>query len=309
MSKLRFGAIDAGSNAMRIAIAKPSGTSRFERIYYERVSVRLGEKVFRTQEIGRRIRNEALDTFRTFRNLLNHFGVDTYRAVTTSAARQARDKDQLVSAIADRTGINLEIIDAEEEARLVRVGCLAHFGDSIKPRLIVDVGGGSLQISLLANQALERFVPLNIGMLRLRDTFEAAGKLSDKKSAKIYTHVLGELQEHFPNPPSLAQDIAFACAGNAEDLARLTSGRGVTEIPVLKTELLDALSQAITRSDVATRMRLFDVSMSRAEVMGLATLTFRALSDFFKIQTWQVPGLGVKDGILYELVQNQRPKN
>lgn len=291
---------------MRIMIGKPVSPGRVEKVYYDRVSVRLGEKAFRKRMIGRRTRMHAIDTFRIFRNLMDHFGVSAYRAVTTSAAREASDKEELVAGIADATGIKLEVIDAAEEARLVREGCLAHLGETFNPRLIVDVGGGSLQLSLLQDRQLERFVPLKLGMLRLRDTFQAGGKLSDKRAASIYEHVLGELRAHFPAPPSLQNKIAVACAGNAEDLARLTGGKGVQNPPVLKTELLQTLARAITRADVSTRMRLFDVKEDRAEVMGLATVVFQALSDFFNIDSWQVPGVGVKDGILYDFLRSSK---
>ena len=150
---VRLGAIDAGSNAIRVVIAE-LGASELIRIEAERVAVRLGHGAFTRGELDDATIDQAVAAFVHFRQRFDHHGVTMYRAVATSAVRNASNRDVLLHRLYHEAGIELEVIEGEEEARLVRKAVVNTLGAAgTPPRAILDLGGGSLEVNLRSGSA------------------------------------------------------------------------------------------------------------------------------------------------------------
>ena len=156
-------AIDAGSNAIRAVVARASSATEIREISAQRCPVRLGHYVFTQRRFDRLTLARTAQAFRHFRGLLDRYDVREYRAVATSAVREAANRDTLIRRIYRQTGIRLEVISAAEEARLVRSAVLGSLPEGVSPELILDLGGGSLEISLMRGHDVERSVALQIG--------------------------------------------------------------------------------------------------------------------------------------------------
>src|SRR5690348_4889707 len=119
---VRLGAIDAGSNAIRVVIASldPGGATELVRIEAERIPVRLGHNAFTRGELDAETIDQAVRAFIHFRERFDAHQVSIYRAVATSAVRHATNRDVLLHRLYHEAGIELEVIEGEEEARLVR---------------------------------------------------------------------------------------------------------------------------------------------------------------------------------------------
>ena len=105
--------------------------------------------------------------------------VTAYRAVATAAAREARNSRRLIERIQRKAGIELEVIGSDEEARLVCAAVRWTLGDRIRPRVIFDLGGGSLEINFFQRGVLERRVGLPLGTIRLMETYGIAGAIAE----------------------------------------------------------------------------------------------------------------------------------
>ena len=114
-------AIDVGSNAIRLAIAKVGAAGDYDIIHVAREPVRLGHDVFATNRIAPETIKSASSAFRRFREQLNKYAVTRFRAVATSAVREAENGDRLASLVSSRYGIDLNVIEPDEEARLVHL--------------------------------------------------------------------------------------------------------------------------------------------------------------------------------------------
>ena len=134
-------AIDAGSNALRLLISHAESPVGIYPLYNMRLPVRLGHHAFTRRHFNARTISMAVGAFRKFRQAMDRFHVREYRAVATSASREARNRRELLLRIKRATGIELEVIDGVEEARLVRNAVQALLGSRIQPRLVVDLGG------------------------------------------------------------------------------------------------------------------------------------------------------------------------
>ncbi|MGB6875271.1 MAG: Ppx/GppA phosphatase family protein [Candidatus Acidiferrales bacterium] len=299
---VRIAAIDAGSNGIRLVIAQASSSSEIEILDSMRASVRLGHRAFTARRLSRLTIAEAIQAFRRFRAMLDRYGVQRYRAVATSAAREARNRDVLLRGIRRTSGIELEVIDSSEEARLVHSAILGAVGEKLIPRLIVDLGGGSLEISLLRKRAPEKIMALPLGSVRLMETLRIYGALSEDQCERVQHRVLSLLQSFWPNSPDLSSALAVASGGNAEAFARITPGPKLNGIPSINLRLLRERLWGILALNIEERMERFHVRRDRAEVLGVAAIVFSALARFLRLRTMLVPGVGVKEGILWDLV-------
>jgi exopolyphosphatase / guanosine-5'-triphosphate,3'-diphosphate pyrophosphatase len=293
-------AVDAGSNAIRAAVARVSSLSEITEVATERWPVRLGHNVFTKRRLDNRTIARAVRTFKHFRAMMRQHDVQIYRAVATSAVREAENGDALVGKILRESGIRLEAIDSAEEARLVRRAVRAVLGP-LEPRLVVDLGGGSLEISLLREWHVEQSFALPIGTVRLMESMKLTGMVDEDQFERLRHRILSVIQSAWPNPPNLSRNLAVFCGGNAELLARVAPGPRYRGVPSIHVRLLRDQAWEILRRDVPARMRKFHVRRDRAEVMGIAAVVFLCLAEHARLDTILVPAVGVREGILCDL--------
>jgi exopolyphosphatase/guanosine-5'-triphosphate,3'-diphosphate pyrophosphatase len=231
--------------------------------------------------------------------------VEAYRAVATAAAREARNYRRLMERIRRKSGLEVEVISSDEEARLVCAAVQRALGDRLQPRLIFDLGGGSLELNFLRRGVLERRIALPLGTIRLMETYSIEGAIDEDNAGRLRHHVLSLLRSALPSPPKLSRALAVACGGNAETLVRLASGPLVDNIPAINVRLLVDQTWRMLRLDVPGRVKVFRVRKDRAEVMGIAAIIITTLAKWFDLRSMLVPGVGVREGILLDLVASQ----
>jgi exopolyphosphatase/guanosine-5'-triphosphate,3'-diphosphate pyrophosphatase len=293
-------AVDAGSNAIRAAVALATSATEIAEVSTERWPVRLGHNVFTRRRLTPSTITHAVKTFRHFRAILKRYDIQLYRAVATSAVREAQNRDVLLDRIFRETGIRVEAIDAAEEARLVLRAVHATISP-IEPRLVVDLGGGSLEITLLRDWTVMRSLAMPIGTVRLMERMKLTGIMDEDQFERLHHHILSIVQSMWPDPPNLSRHAAVFCGGNAETLARIAPGPRYRGIPSIHVRLLRDRAWEILRREVPARMRVFGVRRDRAEVMGIAAVVFLCLAEHARLDTLLVPGVGVREGILCDL--------
>jgi len=299
---VQFATIDAGSNAIRLLIARAESPPRVRVLETERVAVRLGHNVFASGAFDRATITAAAKAVHHFRALMNRYHVTKYRAVATSATREAKNRAALLRRIQREAGIRLEVIGGDEEASLVRGAVRASLGSELAPRLIVDLGGGSLELNLMRGGDVERSVTLPLGTVRLMETFDAAGEIDPAMRSALERRIVAKIGRNLSRAGDLSRAVVVACGGNAEALAQIAPGRRPHGIPTLSLRVLANRLPQILGSDVRGRMRLFHVRRDRAEVMGIAGIVFTTLGRLLSLREMLVPGVGVREGVLEALV-------
>jgi exopolyphosphatase/guanosine-5'-triphosphate,3'-diphosphate pyrophosphatase len=302
---VQLAAIDAGSNAIRLVIARATSPQHIQILDNERAAVRLGHNAFTRRLLDDKTIARAVRTFRDFRDRMDHHHVSAYRAVGTAAAREARNYRKLMDRIRRKTGIELEVISSDEEARLVCAAVQWALGTRLQPRVIFDLGGGSLEVNFFHRGILERRVALPLGTIRLMETYSIEGAIDEDKAGQLRHHILSMLRSALPSPPRLMRANVVACGGNAEALLRLAPGPMTGRIPTMNVSLLKDQTWRILGLDVPGRMRIFRVRQDRAEVMGIAAIIITTLAKWLDLRSMLVPGVGVREGILLDLVKEQ----
>jgi exopolyphosphatase / guanosine-5'-triphosphate,3'-diphosphate pyrophosphatase len=302
---IHLAAIDAGSNAFRLIISRVRSTDDWEIVESLRAPVRLGHSAFTSGKFDRKTLRDATAAFRVFRKIMDHHSVLAYRAVATSAAREASNRHVLIERIYQQARIELEIISGAEEARLVRVATLRALRNFDPPRFILDLGGGSLELSELRKGVLQRSIGLPLGTVRLMEAFHCQNAIHEHVAHDIWLHVLSVLQSAVVNRPRSTTAIAVACGGNAETLAALAPGPRTDGLSTLNTRLLRERLWPILQLDVEGRMKTFGVRRDRAEVMGVAAIVLVTVARWLRLRHMITPRVGVREGLLQELAAAQ----
>ena len=245
-----LGAIDAGSNAIRMVIAE-LGPSELIRIEAERLPVRLGHGAFTRGELDDAVIDQAVAAFVHFRERFDHYQVGIYRAIATSAIRNAVNRDVLLHRLYHEAGIELEVIDGEEEARLVRKSVVQSLGPTATPpRAILDLGGGSLEVNLRYG-ASWRGYSLPVGTVRLLETFGLDGAIAEAEAGMVRRYT-ATLMHTIPRGAT-GNGLAAATGGNAEALAKIL-GDGNPVTPSFDLAALEKALPQLVGATVEERM-------------------------------------------------------
>jgi exopolyphosphatase/guanosine-5'-triphosphate,3'-diphosphate pyrophosphatase len=301
---VHIAAIDAGSNAVRLSVARAYSALDIEPLHTERYPLRLGESVFVRHRFSEETLTKGVKAFRHLRRIMDEFGVTQYRAVATSASREARNRNAFVRHIKQKAHIELEVIGGAEESRLGREAVIAALGPENPPRCIIDLGGGSLEISILREHAVEHSAQLPAGAVRLMTTLNIPGVIRPPQAEQVRRYVRALLESRLPSRPNLGESIAVAVGGNAETLATVAPGPRIHGLPTLQLPLLRERLADILGRDVRDRMKAYGVRRDRADVMGIAAVTLITLGRYLNIRTLMIPVVGVREGLLQEIARD-----
>jgi exopolyphosphatase/guanosine-5'-triphosphate,3'-diphosphate pyrophosphatase len=197
-------------------------------------------------------------------------------------------------------GIELDVIEGEEEARLVRKAVLQAMPTS-PPKAILDLGGGSLEVSLRQGSAW-RGNSLPVGTVRLMETFGLDGAIADAEAGMVRRYTATLMQTIARGSK---ETVAAITGGNAEALAKIF-GDGNATAPSFDLVDLEKGLPSIVGCTVEERMAKFGFKKDRAEVIGIAALVFATVARLLGLQRLVAPGVGVREGVLIELAETAR---
>lgn len=300
-------AIDAGSNAIRFVAADFLGGSRYSVVGRTRKPVRLGHGVFTTGRLDDATVELAAKAFRGFRREIDAFGVEHYRAVGTSATREATNRQAFLDRILEESDIVLEPIGGREEARLVHLAVRSRVDLSRGKWVLVDLGGGSVEVSIVNEAGILWSESYRVGTVRLVETLAEA----DGCHRSLLAWVQGELGPlTIPPYVGIGGPAVFAATGgNIEEIARLalgrTSGREAASLPIRDLEAVVRLLSGLT---VAERTSVLGLQPNRADVIVPAALVYRHFARLAGVDRIVVPGVGVKEGVLLDVAGRAIPE-
>jgi exopolyphosphatase/guanosine-5'-triphosphate,3'-diphosphate pyrophosphatase len=301
---IHIAAIDAGSNAVRLSIARAYSALDIEPLHSERYPLRLGESVFVRHRFSEELLKRGAKVFRYFRDCMDEFSVTQYRAVATSATREARNRQVFVRRIRQKSGIRLDVISGIEESRLGREAVLSAVGPESIPQCIIDLGGGSLEISILRDNTVRQTAQLPAGTVRLMTTLGLPGVIRPAQAEQVRRYVRALLESRLPARPNLSDGVSVALGGNAETLAGVAPGPRQHGLPTIQLSLLRERLPDVLRRNVRQRMKTYAVRHDRADVMGIAAVTFVTLGRYLNLRTLAIPAVGVREGLLHEIARD-----
>ena len=292
MGKVNYAAIDIGSNAVRLLIKSIDREAvqekKFKKVMMLRVPLRLGFDVFSIGELSEKKVDKLRRLMKAFRQLMKIYDVDDYRACATSAMRDARNGRMIIKKIEKDTGIRIEIIDGQEEARMIYNNHIECMDDRLGNYMYVDVGGGSTESNLLTNGELVWSVSYNIGTVRM---------LSNAVKEGTWQQMEEELMKV---TEGVAAINIIGSGGNINKLFRLADKKDkkLQRLPVSSLQTVYDVLKPLTPEE---RVEAFSLKQDRADVIVPAAEIFLKIAEVVHAEYIYVPVIGLSDGIIDNL--------
>lgn len=299
-----FAAIDVGSNAMRLAIGTADGDKNLTVVENLRESVRLGQEVFTAGVFSEQTIDSAVEAFVRFRAAIDARGARFTRAVATSATREAMNRDIFIDRIAQASGIDVAVIGTDEEARLIHVavGERVNLRDSLA--MLVDIGGGSTEITLSKDGKILTTESFKLGAVRLLQVLEGK-KHGEKQFNQLVREYVDASQKKLKKEIGNEKiDLCVGTGGNIETLGDLRCEvLGKEKNTVLGVDELDVLVRRLLGTSFEERVSQLRLRPDRADVIVPASIVLQRILKQAGADEVVIPRVGLKDGLLLDMVQ------
>ncbi|HVB00747.1 MAG TPA: DUF501 domain-containing protein [Acidimicrobiales bacterium] len=301
--------IDCGTNSTRLLVLDRDG-SVLER---EMTITRLGQGVDTTKVLADDAIERTLETLRRYREILDRHGVVRVRATTTSAARDATNREQLFGGAKTILGVDLELLAGEEEGRLSYLGATAGLEGTSDPWLVVDVGGGSTEFiagSTATTQENNDVASLNIGCVRVTERFLHSDPPTRAELETARSAVKKMIEDLQVQMPGLC--VPDRCIGVAGTLATLaTRSQGLLTYEGAKThgtgvsrEFVDAELARLSRMTVTELRQLPGIDPARADVIVGGVLVVQQVLELFGFKELMYSETDILDGVAMSLLRS-----
>lgn len=309
MKKNVFAAVDLGTNSCRLVIADDKG----KYLYKDIVTTRLGEGMYAEMKFTDEAVERGLKCFRKFKKKMDEFGVTKSRVIATASCRMASNGADFVKAVKDETGIEIEVVDGFEEARLNLKGALANVKGKAPFVLIYDLGGGSTEITLASNDDNPQILHSISIPWGARNATEAFGleEYDAENASRLRDDIKKQVQD-FCSKCNLEKYLGqVCCVATSSTPLRLTSWiKGYGEYDreradgeeVSKAEMNKVIAEinALKREKLA---QIPYISEKRSFIFQAASVIFKTIYDELGVDKITASLKSAKDGIIEELVE------
>ena len=293
---MNIAAIDIGSNGARLLIKSfddnAPESSRIKKLLFVRIPLRLGKDVFALGKISKERQRRMMHMMKGFRQFMELYNVEHFRACATSAMRDAENGKKVMRRIEKETGIRLEIIPGAEEAQLLCNNLVENTESGVGNFAYVDVGGGSTEISLLHDGVLAESHSFNVGTLRM-----LAGAVTPEERNAM-CRMLEKYAEDFPGTKIIGS------GGNINRLFRLAKVKGDSRS--LSVTALKQLYAELAPLSLEERMEQFKLKDDRADVIIPAAEIFLLVARSLKCEDILVPNISLADSIVDGIYRDQK---
>ena len=292
----KYGAIDIGSNAVRLLVAnvieERDREPQFKKSSLVRVPIRLGADAFVSGRISEANTQRMIDAMQAFKLIMKIHGVERYKACATSAMREAENGEEVANSILKNTEVKIDIIDGKKEAAIISSTDLNQLIESDSTYLYVDVGGGSTEFTLFSKGKIIRSKSFKIGTVRL---------LNNKKSENKI--LFGKVQNWIEENTSDYRRISLiGSGGNINKLFKM-SGRDIGK--PISYIYLNAQYQFLKKMSYQERISELGLNPDRADVIVPATKIYLSAMKWSGARKIYVPKIGLSDGIIKSLYFNK----
>lgn len=285
----KYAAIDIGSNAVRLMIAnvyQKNNTTVVKRISLIRVPIRLGEDVFTNDYISDKNYQRMIDVMIAYKHLLKVHEVNDYRAMATSAMRNAKNANILVDEIREKAEIDIEIIDGRKEAEIIFSTKLSNLIKNDKSYIYIDVGGGSTEITIFSKGEIIGTKSFTIGTVRI---------INNKVDPKVWNDIEVWIKE---KTKDISKIEAIGSGGNINKTFKMS---GKSEDKTLSISYL--LDNLIYLKSFTNKERIEELGLNpdRADVIIPANEIYISAMKWAGARKIHVPKIGLVDGIIRSL--------
>src|ERR1700729_1459653 len=298
-----FAAVDIGSNSVRLKIARLT-RGHLRPVHEDREVTRLGEGVFRSGFLTPESMAETVKVLRRFHRATQQVVTDPVRVVATSALRDARNSQAFIEWVRSATGWTVEIISGLEEARLIHLGLVSNLRADNSPTLMMDLGGGSCELTVSARGQIRETVSLPLGAVRLTDEFLRHDPPRKGELKRLQGFITREVNRVASRVIAGKVKNVIATSGTAAALATAASNlrkNGTRQRAIVSRAEMTRLAKRLARLPVDGRRKIEGIGLRRAEIVVAGAMVYHELLDRLHLKGFRYSPLGLRDGLLAQM--------
>jgi exopolyphosphatase/guanosine-5'-triphosphate,3'-diphosphate pyrophosphatase len=298
----KIAAIDIGSNAVRFTTADLEHTDKILTDEKIRVPLRLGTQAFSNgQTFSKEFIDYAQTTFHEIKNTLKEFKVTRCRTVATSALRDAKNSQELVDAVYKASGIKINIISGDTEARLIlkAIQNSSEIKDD-SDYLLFDLGGGSLELSLIEKGKMMGSKSFNLGTVRMLEYIKKHG---DKKDIDSWLDFkLEKISEFLDKEIKASKNLnVIGTGGNFRRLTKLRLSLLNKKPKYVAPEEIKEILNLLEKTSFLERIEKYDLRPDRADIIIPAIKVISKVVDMLPVNKVFAPSIGLIQGVLLDM--------
>lgn len=308
----KLGVLDIGTNSIHMVLAEVEPDGSYKILDRYKDMTRLGDGTFKTRRLSEAAMARGLEVIRTQTTLAHNKGYDRIDAVATSAVREAKNGGDFLEEVARQTGLTVRVVTGHEEARLIYLGVRHSMDLSGDPTLIVDVGGGSVELIVGNDRTMIQGQSLKLGAIRLKDHF-----LRRDPPSKSLTKALRDFVETTIGPAVRRLKIkqvgrlvgTSGMVGNLAEIIHLhRTGRPLSHqnMATITIKELQHLEKQLFDKTFAARVAIPGLDPKRADTLLPAATVLRTLMELTGQETLTVSDHALREGLIYDFIDRHR---
>jgi exopolyphosphatase/guanosine-5'-triphosphate,3'-diphosphate pyrophosphatase len=309
---MRIAAIDIGTNSVHMIVVRVRPDLSFEMIDREKAMVRLGAGGLDGRALTPEAMSAALQALSKFKRIADSHQVDEILAAATSATREARNGGEFLARLEHETGIRPRVISGAEEARLIHQAAVYGVDVGGGRAVVIDIGGGSVEITLGTATSLQLARSFKIGTIRLTERLVKGDPLSERDERKIVKHVLGEIDRHCEQILAAGFDRVIGTSGTILSIGAVaaTAARGAapTELRNLHVAVkqIRKVRKQVTELDLERRLGIPGLDPRRADLVVAGAVLLDTILRRLGAEELTLCDLALREGLVLDYVRRNR---
>jgi exopolyphosphatase/guanosine-5'-triphosphate,3'-diphosphate pyrophosphatase len=309
---MRIAAIDIGTNSVHMIVVQIRPDLSFEVIGREKEMVRLGAGGLGGRALTADAMNAAMQALSKFRRLAESHGVDEIRAAATSATREAENGGEFLKAIESQTGIRAQVISGQEEAQLIHRAALYGVDAGDRDAVVIDIGGGSVEITVGSAQGARLSRSFKLGVIRLTEKFVSSDPLSRREERKLVGHITDELGAYLDKIVKAGFGRVIGTSGTILSLGAMAwaaeRGRSPDEVRNLRvpSKALHRLRKTVLEQDINQRLKLPAVDPRRVDLLVAGSVLFDTILRELGAEEFTLCDYALREGLVLDYIARNR---
>jgi exopolyphosphatase/guanosine-5'-triphosphate,3'-diphosphate pyrophosphatase len=309
----RFALIDLGTNSARLIIVEVEDDCSYRVIFQEKQPVSLGENSFSSRRLTETAINRTIAALLDMVQTARSHEANEIRAVTTSAAREAENRSTFLELVEQKTGLRLKVISGLEEARLIYAGVAHNLNLRDAPGLLIDIGGGSVEIIICDRHGLYELDSLPLGAARVAERFNlmaGEGRVSRETYREMFDYAVSHSRHFVEKARKYDLTFCYGSSGTIENLVRINARRqgdaaGVRGYPPLPVPALAELAEWLGPLTAEERKKINGLEARKAEIILAGGAVLEALLKTMNLTTVIAVDYGLKHGLIADLATDR----
>lgn len=303
---MRIAAIDLGSNSLHMVVVQVNADLSFEVIDREKEMVRLGAGGLDGGTLTEQAMAAALDVLSRYKRLADSHGVDEIIAAATSATREAENGGEFLDRVAHLTGIRVNVISGIDEARLVHLAAAYATDMGRRRAVVIDIGGGSVEITLGTAARVIHAKSFKIGVLRLAERYVKSDPISRGDTRKLERKILRETGGYLNDLAKRGFDRVIGTSGTILSLGALASN--APEADELRNRRVNAkaitrVRERLTSLDLQHRLKLPGLDPKRADIAVPGSILLDTLLERLGAKELTLSDFALREGLVLDYIR------